>query len=152
VTGVSPGPTAITARIAFTDGSAQQTPPRAIIVSPLAPIVGTLVAEGTVDFDGSSADYSRYIPFTLPRQAAQLDMVVDWVSVLNALDFVLYRGTCSGNTLCGGMEFIPLAVDTGRKPVRKSTGNLAAGSYTIRIDNVSSRPETARYEIRLTPP
>jgi hypothetical protein len=145
-TGVSPGPGSVGARIRFADGSVQQTTPRAIIVVPLSPPAGIVVAEGVLRFDSPGG--SRYIPFELPRDAGQVDIFVDWISVLNTVNFVMYKGSCSGTSLCGGLEFVPLPTATGVKPIRKSTGRLSAGPYTIRIDS-GPRAETIRYEVRL---
>lgn len=145
VTGVSPGPTNVNARIVFSDGLTQQSSPRAIIVAPLAPPTGSLVADGIVVLGPSS----RYIPFELPQDARQLDLSVDWTSVLSSVNFVLYAGSCSGTSLCPGLQYIPLQDVTDVKPVRKSTSNLSAGPYTIRIDGPAG--ETVRYEVRLTP-
>jgi len=71
--------------------------------------------------------------------------------VLDTVNFVLYQGSCSGTSLCGGLQFIDLPTVTDVKPVRKSTRNLSAGPYTIRIDNAGPGAETVRYEVRLTP-
>jgi hypothetical protein len=147
---VSPGSGTVNARVLFGDGSAQQATPRAIIVAQLAPPSGAVVAEGSVDLEPSAAA-SRYIPFALPQDANQIDMTVDWTSVLNTVGFVLYQGNCSGNSFCGGLQLIPLPEVTGVKPLRKSTRNLSAGPYSIRIDNVGPGAETVRYEVRLTP-
>ena len=150
VTGVRPGSGTVSARIAFADGFEQQTAPRAFVVTPLVPASGTVALEGSVYLE-SPSDFRRFIPFALPQDASRLDMVVDWASVLNSVDFVLYQGSCSGAVLCSGLQFLPLPSFTGIKPVRKSLGNLSAGTYTIRIDNLGPAAETVRYEVRFTP-
>ena len=150
LTDCAAGPGTVNARILFSDGSAQQSTPRAIIVAQLAPPSGAVVAEGSVDLEPSTA-VSRYIPFALPQDASQVDVTVDWISVLNTVNFVLYQGSCSGTSLCGGLQFIDLPTVTGVKPVRNSTRNLSAGPYTIRIDNAGPGAETVRYDVRLTP-
>lgn len=150
VTGSSPGTGIVNARIVFSDGSAQQATPRGVIVAPRASPSGIVATEGAVLMDAPLPG-NRFIPFTLPRDASQVDISVDWDSVLNAADVFLWQGTCSGTTTCGGLQFLPLPSVFGVKPVRKSTPNLSAGEYTLRIDNLGPGAETVRYEVRFTP-
>lgn len=150
VTGASSGPGTVNARLVFSDGSAQQATPRAMAVAPRASPSGIVAAEGAVLMDAPLPG-NRFIPFTLPRDASQIDISVDWTSVLNTVDVVLWQGSCSGTSLCGGLQFLPLPSVTGFKPVRKSTPNLSAGEYTLRIDNLGPGAETVRYEVRFTP-
>jgi hypothetical protein len=147
---MSAGPSAVHARIVFRDGSGQQATSRTIIVVAPAPSSGAVVAEGAIRLEPPAAG-SRYIPFELPRDASRIDMTVDWASVLDTVDFVIYQGSCAGSSLCADLRFIPLPAVTGMKPVRKSTSNLSAGEYTIRIDNLGPGAETVRYEVRSTP-
>ena len=99
VTGLSPGANAVRARIVFSDGTSQ-TAPRAMQVVDAAPAAGTLVAEGAVDLEpyngNSSADYRRYLPFTLAQSASRTDVRVDWASPLNNVDVAFYQGDCTG--------------------------------------------------------
>ena len=150
VTGSSAGAGIVNARIGFSDGSAQQATPRAMIVAPRASPSGIVAAEGAVLMDAPLPG-NRFVPFTLPRDASQVDISVDWASVLNAVDVFLWQGSCSGTTNCGGLQFLPLPSVFGVRPVRKSTPNLSAGEYTLRIDNLGPGAETVRYEVRFTP-
>lgn len=150
VTGVNAGPSTVNVRLRFNDGSVQEPAPRAIIVAPLASPAGAVVAEGTVLLETPSAR-SRYIPFELPQDASRIDITVDWTSALNEVSFVLYHGSCSGTSFCGGLGYIPLPSVRDVKPVRNSATNLSAGGYTILISNSGPGAETVRYEVRLTP-
>jgi hypothetical protein len=156
VTGLGPGANAVRARIVFSDGTAQ-TVPRAMQVVASAPPAGTVViAEGTVTLDSqapsASADYRRFIPFTLPRSASQTDVRVDWASPLNDVTISFYQGECSGpaSAACvAGLRYITGTSNNDVKPLSLSIANLPADTYTIRIDNLGPGPETIRYEVRI---
>jgi hypothetical protein len=146
------------ARLVFGDGRSQQAKPKTIQVIPLAlPAGSVLVAEGTVDLEpyngNSSADFRRFVPFTLPQEARQVDTSVDWASFLNEIDLFLFEGSCSGGptSACPGLRLIASPRVTEAKPLPVSATNLSPGPYTLRIDNLGPGRETIRYEVRLTP-
>jgi hypothetical protein len=158
VNGLAAGTTTVRARIAFSDGSAQ-TASRAIQVVASGPPAGTVVvAEGTVDLEpyngSSSSDFRRFVPFALPADASQVDIRVDWTSPLNNVTVGLSKGKCSGpaSASCAdGLRFIAASNTNNVKPVTLSVVNLAAGNYTLMIDNLGPGPETTRFEVRLPP-
>jgi hypothetical protein len=149
VTGLRPGPVTVHARIVLPDGSAQQATPREFVVAPPDAAAGTIVAQGAIRLD-RSPEWSRFVAFDLPEPASQVDVSVDWGSVLNEAEVFLFRGSCSATSICPGLEFIGLPDVQDRKPVHKSVRNLAAGPYSIRIDNLGPGAETVRYEVRFT--
>jgi len=147
--GLSPGPGTVEVSLQFSDGSGQQAV-RAFIVAAAAAPSGAVAAEGDIFLDPSS-DRSRYVPFELPQDASRIDISVDWALVFNTVGFVLYRGSCSGTSFCGGLEYVPLPSVRDVKPVRNSATNLSAGPYTLLISNSGPGAETVRYEVRFTP-
>lgn len=157
VTGLGPGSNAVRARIVFSDGTAQ-TVPRLMQVVPAAPPAGAVIAEGTVNLESHtaspSADYRRYLPFTLPQSASQTEVRVDWTSPLNNVTASFYQGECSGGgsaSCTAGLRYITGTNSDSVKPVGISVPNLPADIYTIRIDNLGPGAETVRYEVRITP-
>ena len=86
LTALTPGETAVGARVGFSDGTAQAAPPKAFRVDmPAASSPGsTLVAEGSLDIDAprSGEQTSRFVSFTVPA-AGNIDVTVDWVSPLD---------------------------------------------------------------------
>lgn len=149
LTGLQPGPGTIRARIVFVDGPEQQAA-KAFVVVPTREPSGSVVAEGAIPLD-RAPEWTRFIPFELPAGAGRLDITVDWSSVSNHGDVFLYRGACAGNSVCAGLDFIPLPSVQERKPVFKGATNLAAGTYSIRVDNLGPGADVLRYEVRATP-
>jgi hypothetical protein len=151
ITGVAPGLTAVRARIVFSDGGTQDAQAESVRVVPPGPPSGNVVvAEGEVNLPAppsqSLASY-HFVPFTLGA-SGQVDITVDWGSPLNVLNFSVYKSPCTSIGACGD-----IVINTrvfGVKPLPAS-GALVAGDYTIRIDNLGPGPETARFEVRLTP-
>lgn len=151
VTGVTPGQTAVTARIVFSDGMAQSAQPTSFRVNELeAPSpASSVVAEGSVDVDApaSGQQVSRFVSFTV-RAAGNIDVTVDWVSPLNNVSVVLFQGVCS-TVPCSG-NLVASVRDPHVKP-RVASNRVAAGDYSIRIDNLGPGAEACRYQVRLTP-
>ena len=157
VTGLAPGANGVRAHILLSDGTAQ-TAPRLMQVVPAAPPAGELIAEGSVNLEGhtgsGSADFRRFIPFTLPRSASQTEVRWDWTSPLNGVTLSFYQGECSGRD--GASCADPLRYITGSgnddiKPLTLLVPNLPADIYTLRIDNLGPGAEAIRYEVRITP-
>ncbi len=148
ITGVAPGLTAVHARIVFSDGGAQDAQAEAIRVAPAGPPTGNVVVTaGEVTLAAQGEASRQFVPFRLGA-SGQVDITVDWGSPLNALDFSVYKSPCTSIGACG--EIVITTRVFGVKPLPAS-GALLAGDYTIRIDNIGPGPETARYEVRLTP-
>ena len=151
VTGIAPGQTAVRAHIVFSDGRVRDTQPAAVRVTPRSPPAGsTLVAEGDVALPAppSHPGASRqFVPFRLGT-SGQVDILVDWDSLLNSVDFSVYQSPCSSIESCGSLVLNTAVSNV--KPLPAS-GLLPAGDYTIRIDNLGPAAEHAHYEVRLTP-
>jgi hypothetical protein len=155
LTGLSPGSTSVTTRIRFSDGAVSETPLAIVEVSPPEgpPSGSTVIAEGETDLEPSPgdgvtpADFRRFVPFTT-RVEGRIHFVVDWISPLNKINYVLTEGHCNSPGGCG--TFIFSSNDDWIKPVEKST-DQPPGPYTLRIDNIGPGPETVRYEVRIIP-
>lgn len=156
ITGVAPGVTAVGARITFTDGVVRDA--RALTVRVSAPgprSGGQLIAEGSLTIPayvppGNGESWRGWVPFTTPA-TGQIDVLVDWRSPLNHIDFSGYERHCNSIGSCG---MIRLSVRNDHvKPLTSSfdSPRTPAGDYTIRIDNLGPGEETVRYEVRLTP-
>jgi hypothetical protein len=155
ITGVGPGANVVRARIVLADGT-DLTVPRAIQVVAAEPPAGSLIAGGIVDLGssqaGPAADFRRFIPFTLPRNAGRIDIRVDWTSPLDNVDVSLSQGDCSGPAGASCRDFlrhIAASHDVDFKPERLSVPDLPADIYTLMIDNLGPGSETVRYEVRL---
>jgi hypothetical protein len=157
-TGVAPGTTTIVASLALTDGRSQQAT-RTTVVSPPSP-AGVVVLEGTVELEGytSSAqnvDWSHFIPFTLPQDATQVDATVDWSSLAQQGNIVLFSGACAGDARSAcpvpGSTLVASPRVANVKPLPFSATNVPAGAYTLRVDLLGSGRDTVRYEVRMTP-
>jgi hypothetical protein len=158
ITGAAPGMATLTARITFTDGQQRNSVPRAIrVVSRDAPPSGgVVVGEGTLRIapyipPGNAArDWSGWAQFSTTT-AGRLDVLVDWTSVLNRIDFSGYEGHCNSIGTCGRIRLTIRQYDV--KPLTSTFDDprMPRGDYTIRIDNLGPAEETVRYEVRLTP-
>lgn len=148
IAGLSPGRTVVNVRIVFIDGRVQVALSRSVVVGARIQPSGAIVAEDSVRMESRTG---RYVSFRLSQEALEVDLVVDWVSPLNNVVFTLHRGMCSGTGPCDSLEFVPLQDVTGVTPLRRSIRNLAAGPYTMRIDNLGPGAETVHYEAWLTP-
>jgi hypothetical protein len=159
VTGLAPGANAVRARIVFSDGTSQTVPRLMQVVAAALPAGTTVIAEGTVSLDsqkaGPSADYRRYVPFTLAQSAGRTDVRVDWASPLNDVDVTFYQGDCTGPagaSCAAALRHIATSNSSDVKPHRLSVQNLPADTYTLRIDNLGpAGAETIGYEVRVTP-
>jgi hypothetical protein len=151
VTGVTPGQTAVTARIGFSDGTTQAAPPTPFRVDALdvSSAQSTLVAEGALEVDAPAPgrQQSRFATFFVPAPG-NLDVTVDWLSPLNNVSVVLFEGACS--TAPCSARLVTSVRDDHVKP-RVASGRVAAGDYSIRIDNVGPGAESCRYQVRLRP-
>jgi hypothetical protein len=152
LTGAGTGTTRVRARIEFNDGVHQDAQPGPVRVTPAAgpPAGTTLAARGKVDVPAppSSPGAARaFVPFSLGAKG-RVDVIVDWVSPLDVVDFSAYEGACS-TVPCPGM--IVIASMTYNVKPASGYNILDAGDYTIRLDNLGPGPETVRYEVRLTP-
>jgi hypothetical protein len=157
VTGLKPGATGVGALVVFASSGQRQARPRPYRVVPAAwpPTGSTIVAKGEVRVPpyvapGTVQDGLGWVNFET-SSAGRLDVVVDWGSVLNSIDFSGYEGRCNSVGTCGR---IVLSVrHTNVKPLTESFDNprMPPGEYTIRIDNLGPGEETVRYEVRLTP-
>jgi hypothetical protein len=87
------------------------------------------------------------VPFRLGT-SGQVDILVDWDSLLNRVDFSVYQSPCSSIESCGSLVLNTAVSNV--KPLPAS-GSLPAGDYTIRIDNLGPGAEHVHYEVRLTP-
>jgi hypothetical protein len=158
ITGLNPGTTTVTVDLVFADGRTRQAS-RTVVVSVSSPPAGSgIVLEGTVELDACAGitvcDYRRWVPFSLPNGARQLDATLDWTSIWNEGDLVLHTGTCEGGTItpCPGLGLVPTTDVWRVKPLPLSTTNLPAGPYTLRVDNVGRGRDTFHYEVRVIPP
>jgi hypothetical protein len=151
VTGVTPGQTAVTARIGFSDGTTQAAPPTPFRVAALetSSAQSTLIAEGALEVDAPAPgrQQSRFASFSVPRPG-DLDVTVDWISPLNNVSVVLFEGICSTVPFSGGI--VTFVRDPNVKP-RVASGRVVAGDYSIRIDSVGPGAESCRYQVRLRP-
>lgn len=151
VTGVTLGQTAVTARIGFSDGTTQTALPTPFRVTALeaSPPESILIAEGSLDVDAPARgqQVSRFASFTLPA-GGTVDVTVDWASPLNNVSLVLFQGVCS-TVPCPG-SLVGTVRDDHVKP-RMVSNRVAAGDYSIRIDNLGPAAETCRYQVRLRP-
>ena len=156
VTGIAPGDTSLGARVTLADGVTLDARSRAVrVVPPEPPPGGQIVAEGSLTIQPrvegvTGRGWSGWAPFTT-QAAGRLDVVVDWVSPLNHIDFSGYEGHCDAIGSCG---MIRMTVRTDRvKPLTATfdSPRMPAGDYTIRIDNLGPAEETVRYQVRLTP-
>lgn len=156
ITGVAPGLTSVGARVVLGDGITREAQAESVRIVARSPAGGgQLVSEGSLTIapyipPGNTTVWSVWVPFTTPV-AGRIDVLVDWVSPLNGIDFSGYERHCNSIGSCGTIRMIgrqsnvkPLAstFDSPRSP---------AGEYTIRIDNLGPGEETVRYEVRLTP-
>lgn len=155
ITGVALGVTSVGARITFRDGVTRDARPRTVRVKAPEPgLGGELIAEGSLTIppytpSGPGRTWSGWVPFTTQKQG-RIDVLVDWVSPLNGIDFSGYEGHCNAIGSCG---MIRMSVRTSHvKPLAATfdSPRTPAGPYTIRIDNLGPDEETVRYEIRLT--
>lgn len=151
VTGIAPGQTAVRAHIVFSDGRVRDTQPAAVRVTPRsAPTGSTLVAEGDVALPAPPSHPGashHFVPFRLGT-SGQVDILVDWDSLLNRVDFSVYQSPCTAVESCG---LIVLSAGAWNVKPLPATAPLAAGDYTIRIDNLGPGAEHVHYEVRLTP-
>ena len=147
VTGIGEGVSEIVARIAFLDGGVRFSAPRKVRVGPVVAPVGDLIAEGEVRL---AAGGRVNVTFDMPRDAGRMDVMVDWGSVLNRAGMTVYRGTCEGAALCGGLQYVPFPDASRMKPVRGTALTLPAGGYTAVVHNSGPGEEIVRYEVRMT--
>ena len=132
VTGLEAGAAEVRALVVFASGGQRQAHPRLYRVP------------GTVE------NWRGWVTFTT-RSAGRLDVVVDWESVLNSIDFSGYEGRCTTVGTCGRIVLSVRHMNV--KPLTEIFANprMPAREYTIRIDNLGPGEETIRYEVRLTP-
>jgi hypothetical protein len=150
VTGVTPGESAVTARIGFSDGTTQAALPTPFRVGALSTSAqSTLIAEGALEVEAPvpGRQQSRFVSFSVPAPG-NVDVTIDWVSPLNNVTVVLFEGVCS-TVPCSG-RIVSFVRDEHVKP-RVASGRVAAGDYSIRIDNVGPGAESCRYQVRLRP-
>jgi hypothetical protein len=151
VTGLTPGETAAAARIAFSDGTTRASPPTPFRVSALEapPVQSILIAEGSLDVGAPAPGQQRsvFASFSLPAPG-NVDVTLDWVSPLNDVSLVVFQGTCS-TVPCPG-SIAATVRDDHVKP-RVASNRVAAGEYSIRIDNLGPGAEACRYQVRLSP-
>jgi hypothetical protein len=150
LTALTPGQTAVGARVAFSDGTTQAAQPATfrVDVPAASSPASTIVAEGSLDIDAplSGQQTSRFVSFTVPA-AGNLDVTVDWVSPLNSIGIVVFQGVCSTVPCAGGI--VAGVRDDHVKP-RVASSRVAAGDYSIRIDSLGPGAEMCRYQVRLT--
>ena len=96
----------------------------------------SVVVEGTLDLE----PYNNCVAVAI-AEAGRVHIVV-WVSPLRSISIGLYEGSC----LPVGPEVVS-GFQPGADPLRANV-HVAAGEYTLRM---SSGPDKARYEVRLTP-
>jgi hypothetical protein len=146
LTGLTPGPGTVKARIAFSEGGPRETEPMAFdVVRPPTRPDDTLVVQGVRDVPAIRQGTPReFFSFNVP--AANVDITVDWISPLNDVGFALFRGVCS-TVPCGG-DIVGVVRNPHVKP-RVISHALTAGDYTVRVDNLGPGAETVRYEVRI---
>jgi hypothetical protein len=146
VTGVTPGQTAVAARIGFSDGTTKERSiPFRVNALEAPPPESILIAEGSLDVGAPARgqQVSGFISFTLPA-AGNVDVTLDWVSPLNNVSLVLFQGVCS-TVPCPG-NLVATARNDHVKP-RVVSSRVAAGDYSIRIDNLGPGAEVCRYQV-----
>jgi len=157
ITGLAQGSTSVGARITLSDGIARDARPRDVrVVPPESRAGGQIVAEGSLTIPPyvppGTADraWSGWVPFTT-QAAGRLDVVVDWVSPLNSIDFSGYEGHCNSTGSCGRIRLIVRNLFVKPLMATFDDPRTPPGAYTIRIDNLGPGEETVRYEVRLMP-
>ena len=158
VTGLAPGSTTVTARVELIEGVVHEAQPETVrvIEAGTPPGGSVVVAVGTTEvrfnqFTGAGG--SDQIPVAIPS-AGRVEVMVDWTSLDTPLGFFFWEGACLEGP-CPG----ELVINAQRRPVkprRETVDDLPAGEYTLGIFGVidpagDTAPETASYEVRLTP-
>jgi hypothetical protein len=146
---VTPGQTAVSARIGFSDGTTQAAQPTPFRVDALdtSSAQSVLISEGAIHVDAPARGQpATFVYFSLSA-GGNVDVTLDWVSPLNNVSLVLFQGTCSTPSCPGIVTFVR---DDHVKP-RVASGRVAAGDYSIRIDNLGPGAESCRYQVRLRP-
>jgi hypothetical protein len=154
VSGLTLGLTSLGARIQFSDGVVRDARPRPIRVVAPAAVQGQLVIESDLTIapyvPGTSNDWSGWVPFTTTT-TGRIDVIVDWVSPLDRIDFSGYEGHCSSVGACGTIRLLLREHDV--KPLHATFDSLRTppGDFTIRIDNLGPAEETVHVAVRLVP-
>lgn len=156
VTGLALGTSQVGARITFADGVVRDARARTFRVVPPTGATGQVILEGELTIEpyappGDPArSWSGWVPFTTTT-TGRIDVVVDWESPRDVIDFSGYEGHCRNVGSCGTLRLS--LREHGVKPLHGTFDNprTPPGAFTIRIDNLGPGRETVRYEIRLTP-
>jgi hypothetical protein len=156
VTGLTLGLTSLGATIAFVDGVSREARGRPVRVVPNAPPQGQIVVEGDLTIEpyvppgNAGPSWSGWVPFTT-TSTGRIDVVVDWESPVDRIDFSGYEGHCAAVGACGPIRLTLREHDV--KPLHATFDNprTPPGDFTIRIDNLGPSEETVHYEVRLTP-
>ena len=127
-----------------------QAPVRSLVVQGGFSLVGIVEAQR----QGAPADYVRH-EFTTSG-AGTLEVNADWTFSSSQMLVGVVRGFCSFDqidvALRGGAVACP-EVDgdfPSPKPARLTITNLAAGSYTLIIANITNNAESGNYQVFLT--
>ncbi len=155
ITGLTTGVTSVGARIRFSGGAERLARPRTVRVVPTALAPAGSLAQGRLTIPpyvppGGTDNWRGWVTFATTA-TGRVDVIVDWGSPLNKIDFSGYEGRCSAIGQCGR-----ILMTAGDWDVKPRTGTfdlprLPPGEYTIRFDNLGPEEETVLYEVRLTP-
>jgi hypothetical protein len=97
------------------------------------------------------AGYVGRAPFTTTL-AGSLSATVDWTFTTNDIDVALVGGNCSFDQLQASQcPILAISASTTAKPETIRADGVAAGDYTLFIENTGPGDETLSYQVVLTP-
>ena len=139
-------------------GNGPTTPPVTQAPAPVRTLIiqggFSLVGIAEAQRQGAPADYVRH-EFTTTG-AGTLEVNADWTFSSTQMLVGVVRGACSfaqiDTALNGGAVACPEVGGTfpSPKPARVTITNLAAGSYTLVVANITNISESGNYQVFLT--
>jgi len=153
LTALARGQATVTARVKLVDGTTRVAGPANVrIDQPFGAPGARLIASGRVEglSTGSACmpiSSCSHESFELPA-SGRVDIVMDWVSPLDAVGFDVYAGRC---VYPGCFPTLLTSGPANAKPMRGRGPRFAAGPYTFVPRNAGPGIEDVTYEVWLSP-
>jgi hypothetical protein len=120
-----------------------------VVTPPPTPPPPRVVAQGN-GFP-LEAEFAGRVPFTTSL-AGSLRATVDWTLAANDIDVMLVRGDCSFDQAeTGQCPILVFSLSTTAKPETIQVDGMAAGAYTLFVENTGPGDESVSFQVVLTP-